>query len=50
MTTAILPEGYHPTIEVTEPSDGHAMPFAVGIILFIVSAIVSVWLSGPPLP
>ena len=49
MTTAILPEGYHPTVAVTEPSDGHAMPLAVAVIVFIVSTIVSVWLSGPPL-
>ena len=49
MTTAILPEGCHPTVEVTEPSNGHVMPLAVAIIMFIVSAIASVWIAGPPL-
>jgi hypothetical protein len=44
-----MPEGYHPTVVVTEPSTGHAVPFAVAIILFALSAIVSIWIAGPPL-
>lgn len=49
MTIAILPEGYHPTIEVTEPSDGHVVPAVVALILFLASAVISVWIAGPPL-
>ena len=49
MTTAILPADCHPTVAVTEPSNGHAMPLAVAVIMFIVSTIVSVWIAGPPL-
>ncbi len=49
MTTAILPEDCHPTIEITEPSNGHVMPLAVAVVLFLLSAVVSVWIAGPPL-
>jgi len=49
MTTAILPKECHPTIDVTEPSNGHAMPLAVAVLLFVLSAVVSVWIAGPPL-
>ena len=49
MTTAILPEDCHPTIEITEPSNGHVLPLAVAVVLFLLSAVVSVWIAGPPL-
>ena len=48
MTSAILPAGVHPTIEVTEQSNGHVVPFLVAIVLFLVSTIVSIWIAGPP--
>lgn len=38
----------HPWIEVTEPSDGHFLPFVVGVVLFAVSAIVSILATGLP--
>jgi hypothetical protein len=49
LTNIVLPAGVHPTVEVTEPSNGHIGPFVVAVILFIVATIVSVWIAGPPL-
>jgi len=41
--------GYHvPTVEVTERSDGHFLPFVVGVVLFLVSTIGSVLVVGLP--
>ena len=48
MSSATM-SGYHaPTVEVTEPSDGHFLPFVVGIVLFLVSTIGSVMVVGLP--
>jgi hypothetical protein len=49
MTTAVLPEGVHPTIEVTEPSNGHVVPALVAIILFLAGCVATVLIAGPPL-
>lgn len=38
----------HPWIEVTERSDGHVMPFATGVLLFLASAVLSILLTGLP--
>jgi len=48
MTTAHMTTETHPWIEVTERSDGHAMPFLTGILLFVATAVLSVFLSGLP--
>jgi hypothetical protein len=49
MTTAVLPEGVHPTIEVTEPSSGHVVPFLVAAIMFLAGCVATVLIAGPPL-
>ena len=49
MTTAVLPERMHPTIEVTEPSNGPVMPFLVAAVLFLAGCVATVLIAGPPL-
>jgi hypothetical protein len=48
MTTAQLTAEARPWVAVTERSDGHFPPFATAVIMFAVSAIVSILLSGLP--
>lgn len=48
MSTDHVTDHTHPWVEVTEPSDGHVMPFVTGVLLFAVAAIVSILLSGLP--
>ncbi|MEI7709915.1 MAG: hypothetical protein WCI94_00685 [Rhodospirillales bacterium] len=47
MSTAIMPEAVHPSIAVTEPSTGHAMPFVAAIIMFLAITVIAVWIAGP---
>ncbi len=49
MTTAFMNTAFHPTVEVTERTDGHFMPFMVGLIMFVASALAFVVLTGVPL-
>ena len=42
-----MPEGVHPSVAVTEPSNGHIMPFVAAVILFLAITIVTVWIAGP---
>ena len=37
-----------PTIEVTERSDGHLMPFLVAVALFLASTVISLLITGLP--
>ena len=48
MTTLPMDTHHVPTVEVTERSDGHVMPFLVGMILVLVSGIVSIMATGLP--
>ncbi|MGE0415251.1 MAG: hypothetical protein AB7O80_00480 [Acetobacteraceae bacterium] len=48
MTTTHMHAEATPTIRVTERSDGHFLPFVVGVAIFAVSAIVSILLTGAP--
>ena len=48
MTTALLPAYMHPTVEVTEPSDGHWLPFTIAVLIFALSSLGSIWLTGLP--
>jgi hypothetical protein len=48
MTTVQLTAEARPWVAVTERSDGHFPPFATAVIMFAVSAIVSILLSGLP--
>lgn len=48
MTTALLPAYMHPTIEITESSQGHVLPFIVAVAIFLASTVVSVWATGMP--
>ena len=48
MTTMQMTAHDSPWIEVTERSDGHFLPFITAMILFAVSAIVSVMATGLP--
>ena len=38
----------HPWVEVTERTDGHAMPFLIGVALFVASATIAILLTGLP--
>ncbi len=48
MTTPSTHAELTPTVHVTERSDGHFLPFVVGIAIFAISAIVSILLTGAP--
>lgn len=48
MTTTHMTSDARPWIEVTERSDGHFLPFVTGVLLFAVSGIVSILLTGLP--
>ncbi len=48
MTTAFMNAEFHPTVEVTERTDGHFMPFMVGLIMFVASALAFVAMTGVP--
>ena len=48
MTTVPMHAELTPTVRVTERSDGHFLPFVVGVVLFAVTAIVAIMISGAP--
>jgi hypothetical protein len=48
MTTIPMNAPLTPTIEVTERSDGHFLPFVAGVAIFAVAAIVSILATGLP--
>ena len=48
MTTAFMNAEFHPTVEVTERTDGHFKPFMVGLIMFFASALAFVAMTGAP--
>ncbi len=48
MTTMHLTDRAQPWVEVTERSDGHVLPFLTGVLLFAVTAVVSIVISGLP--
>ncbi|MGE0223440.1 MAG: hypothetical protein AB7F35_04045 [Acetobacteraceae bacterium] len=48
MTTIPMNATWVPTVEVTERSDGHFLPFVVGVAIFAVSAIVAIMMTGLP--
>lgn len=48
MTTMPLTDRAQPWVEVTERSDGHFLPFLTGVLLFAVTAVVSIVMSGLP--
>lgn len=48
MTTMQLTSGAQPWVEVTERSDGHVLPFLTGMLLFAVTVIVSIAITGFP--
>ncbi len=48
MTTMFMTTGAHPTVEVTERTDGHFMPFMVGVVIFLASALAFIAMTGVP--
>jgi len=48
MTTMQMTSENRPWVQVTERSDGHVGPFLTGVLLFVVTAIVSIVISGLP--
>jgi hypothetical protein len=47
-TTTTLPYFRTPTVEVTERSDGHLLPFMVAVAIFLVSVAASLAIVGLP--
>ena len=48
MSSATVSDGHAPAIQVTEPSNGHFPPFAVGVAIFLLTVAVSVAVVGLP--
>ena len=48
MSSTTMSAHHAPTVEVTERSDGHFLPFVVGVVLFLVAAIGAVLVAGVP--
>ena len=48
MTTVLLPGYMHPTMEVTERSEGHVLPFVVAVVIFLAVSVISIWATGMP--
>jgi hypothetical protein len=48
MSSTTLAPYRSPTIEITERSDGHFMPAAVAVVLFLITTIVSILIVGLP--
>ncbi len=48
MTTTLMNAEIHPTVEVTERTDGHFIPFMVGLIIAVASALAFIALTGAP--
>ena len=43
-----MSDGHAPAIRVSEPSNGHFRPFAVGVAIFLLTVAVSVAIVGLP--
>ncbi len=48
MTTVPMHADLSPTVRVTERSDGHFLPFVIGIALAVGSTVVSILMTGLP--
>ena len=48
MSTTTMTDYMHPTIEVTERTDGHFMPFVVAMLMLVIAASTFIAISGLP--
>lgn len=48
MSASTMSRHFAPSMEITERSDGHLLPFLVGVAMFLVSAIASIMVAGLP--